>query len=375
MPLTPAILPLTPVEPERLGRIPGIVRSRQIKTDYPKRSISSKVESKAALARWHAERTPPKPPRNDDIKIKAQPLQRAEVTKLRSVAEAGLDPTVLEKQSVDLPEVFGTLFSSLATYRYMEMQAEYKRRKASDRGGAAADKRWQEILDSFKTLFASAGLRDVDEATLNEYVKELNANRANRDYVVEVANSAVETSAVRSLASLLPVAVIIPQVGVISELIPIVTVIKDLCAVPFAQGTYTKHFFHSVALTVKIPYPCCSWTSGCHWCYSTVTIASASVSLDLNVGYKVTCCGATAWGQGGVQVCGSILGVSVCAACSATIVGVAGVSRTPVATGCEYGLGVEAELKCSLAGHTILDLTYSFGWVVSGPCPPAGLCG
>jgi hypothetical protein len=375
MPLKPALLPLAPIDPERLGRIPGIVRSRQIKTDYPKRSISSKVEAKAALTRWHAERKPPKAPRNDDIKIKAQPLQRAEVAKLRSVAEAGLDPTALEKQSVDLPHVFGTLFSSLATYRYMDMQAEYKRRKANGRGGAGVDQKWQEILASFKALFASAGLRDVDEARLNEFVKELNASKANRDYIVDVANTAVEASAVRSLASLVPVAVIVPQVGVVSELIPVVTVIKDLCAVPFAQGTYTKHFFHSVALTVKIPYPCCSWTSGCHWCYSTVTIASASVSLDLNVGYKVTCCGATAWGQVGAQVCGSIFGVTACAGCTATIVGVAGVSRTPVATGCEYGLGVEAELKCTLAGHTILDLTYSFGWVVSGPCPPAGLCG
>src|SRR5204862_4737948 len=142
----------------------------------------------------------------------------------------------------------------------------------------------------------------------------------------------------------------------------VITPIRDLCSAPLAQGSYTKHISYSVSLSVRIPYPCCSWSSGCHWCHYTVTLAGVSFSLNLDVGYKVTCCGATAWGQAYAQACATIVGQSVCAGCSATVTGVAGVSRTPVTTGCEYGLGVEAELTCTLAGHTILDVTYSFGW-------------
>src|SRR5947207_1821627 len=140
MPPLPASLPLKAVPTTRLTDIPGLPKSRPIATQFPKRKTDPLGTS---LKRWHAERTPPKAPRNESIAFKAQPVKSALLTKVRNVAEKGLDPEELEKKGIGLPEFFGSVFSGLATNSYMQMQAEYRRRKASGRGAAATETQWQ----------------------------------------------------------------------------------------------------------------------------------------------------------------------------------------------------------------------------------------
>ncbi|MDQ5840792.1 MAG: hypothetical protein M3537_06555, partial [Chloroflexota bacterium] len=93
-------------------------------------------------------------------------------------------------------------------------------------------------------------------------------------------------------------------------------------------------------------------------------------SVGLQVGYRITCCGAIAWGQAYVQACASILGRSVCAGCTAKVVGLAGISRSGSGSSCSYGLAVTAELKCTVAGLTVFYASVPYGWTITGPCPP-----
>ena len=118
----------------------------------------------------------------------------------------------------------------------------------------------------------------------------------------------------------------------------------DLCDRPI-EGKYTKHFSRSFNLSVTIGYWCPTWTNPFRWCTKTVTIAGVTVSLGLEVGYRITCCGAIAWGQAYAQACVSVLGQSVCAGCSARVIGLAGISRTGSGSSCSYGLGVSAEAQ------------------------------
>jgi hypothetical protein len=349
---------------------------REFKATFPKRAVGRLPDARAALRRWQDAQPTPPAVTNPDVRIKAVRLTKDDVTSLRSIADSASPiAEMLQTQKLGMERLFGTLFSALTTYEFMKLEAEYRRRRRTGRGLAQTEQRWQEIVRTFQGAFEQAGLRAVSEADLRGFVRALTANRANLDAVVKIVNSGVADGAPTTrLSAGGVVASFVPTVGKLIDTSVIATTIADLCDEPIAQGSFTKHFSHSVALSVKVKYPCgISW-SGIKWCTKTVTLAGVSFSIGVNVGYKINCCGATAWGQGYAQVCATIIGIKVCAGCSATITGVAGVSRTPVGTGCSYGLGINAVLQCKLAGITILYLAVPFGWTVTGPCPPAGLC-
>lgn len=355
--------PLTDVELKRIGAPPA----KKLKTEFPKRGTRIPVTS--ALRNWQNKVAAPPAVRNPVVRIKAVPLTRGALTKFRNVVDAGLAPDVMAKQKMGTEELFGTLFSALTTHAFVQMEAEYRRRKAGARPPASkVDQQWQKHVRNFSQGFASAGLRNVGEAQLRQFAKELNASKANRDAVIAIFNSGTDSAP--TLASTTAVAQFVPLQGVFIDPKSIITPIGDLCDKPISEGTFTKHFSKSISLWVKIKYPCgLSW-SGIEWCTKKVTLAGVSFGIAVNVGYRVTCCGAAVWGQAGAQVCATIVGIKVCAQCTATIVGVAGVAKTPVGSGCQYGLGINATLKCTLAGATILNISYPFGWTITGPCPP-----
>lgn len=275
--------------------------------------------------------------------------------------------------------LFGTLYSAFNTLAYIRMKDEYRRRKALAGGSplaqAGVDARWRQIVASAQTAFKVGGLA-VSEATLDGYAQQLKANGAYFASVTNLWHAAVPAGPGGVLSSSAPVlAAFVPTVVAATDLVPVTSLVPDICATPLKQGSFTKHIANSVTLRVRITYWCPTWSDWSRTCTTTVTLASVGFSVDINVGYKITCCGATAWGQASTQACASALFISACAGCTGTIVGVAGVSRTPVAGGsCSYGLGITASLKCVLAGITLLNVSYTFGWVVTGPCPPANVC-
>lgn len=369
MPPRTVVVPLSPVSDAELGRIPGVPGLRRLQSDFPRRATTVPVRS--ALRKWQSSVEAPQEVRNPDVRIRAVPPTRAALTKLRRVIDAGLAPVEMANRTMGPDELFGTLFSALTTYGFVQLEAEYRRRRG--RGGLAAartERQWQAHVREFSRAFAAAGLPNVGDAQLRQFATELNADKANRDAVIAIWNSGRDAVETTFTSGRPPVASFVPFTGVFIDPTLITTPIRDLCDEPISEGSFTKHLSYSLALSVRISYPCgISW-GGIKWCKKTVTLAGVSFSVALTVGYRLTCCGASVWGQAGAQVCATIVGIRVCAQCTATIVGVAGVARTPVAGGCQYGLGINATLRCTLAGATILNLSYPFGWTITGPCPP-----
>jgi hypothetical protein len=365
---------LEPVSPEKLDRAVKVAVPKEHKTTFPKRS-SNTTGARGAFKKWQQSEPEPAAERNPEIGFKAVRPSRRAFTQLRKIAESDAAPAVILEDEVPIETLFGTVFSGLATYEFMKQEAEYKRRKADRRPSPDIEKKWEAVVRQFSAAFEAAGLPGVGEAELGEFVRELNANKANRDAIIQIAKSGVPVKEpARITASSTITAAFVANTLVEVDPRIVVSVIGDLCDDPIAEGSFTKHFNRSISLSLKIRYPCgISW-GGIEWCTKTVTLAGVSFSLAVNVGYRVNCCGATVWGQASAQVCATIVGQKVCATCTATVTGVSGISRTPVTVGCEYGLGISARLKCTLAGQTILNLSYPFGWTVTGPCPPAGLC-
>ncbi len=313
-------------------------------------------------------------------KINAVKLRAADVGKLRAINESN-SPTAeaIVGQKTNPDEVIGTLFSSLSSLEFSKMESEYKTRSAAAKTPAAkaqVESDWADIVKGGQQAFAAAGLGGLKEPDLRKFSQELVSNKANFNAVVKISNSGlasgIEAPVLRT-GSVLK-AGFLAETGVLKDGGVVATTINNLCSVPFAQGSFTRHFSKSFALTVSIPYWCPSWSHPFRVCHKNVTLAGVSFSVDVNVGYKVTCCGATAWGQAGAQACGTLVGITFCAGCTATISGVAGIGRTGTGSSCTYGIGINAQLKCTFGGITILNLQAPFGFNVSGPCPPAGMC-
>lgn len=352
--------------------------SKTFKGDYPKGTVTP-AALKAKFKTWQDKQAPVTEPIKLD-KITAVSLKAADVASIRAINES---PTPTAEaavgQKMDSSKLIGTLFSSLSTLEYTKMESEFKTRLAGAPNTAAKEKvkaEWGNVVKAASQLFASAGLKNVKEADLSKFSKELNQNKNNFNAVVRIANSGVAAGAGQVLAAQTVLkGGFVPVTGTLIDTNVITTAIAGLCSVPFKEGTFTRHFSKSFSLTVRIPYWCPSWSNPFRVCHKNVTVAGASFSVDVNVGYRVSCCGAVAWGQAGAQACVTVVGIRFCAGCTASITGVAGVGRTTAGGGnCTYGIGINARLKCTFAGVTVLNLQAPFGFNVTGPCPPAGLC-
>jgi hypothetical protein len=337
---------------------------------------NSNLSASRALKKWIKQQPVPKGAKIVARRVKAVALTKAALEQLRSIVgddEGDVPPSRPRgSKEANTQKVLGTVYSVLATYEYMLMRNEYRDRLAkaglSPLAQAVVRQQWRRIVTAAQQAFKAGGLA-VTEVGLNTYVSQLQSGTY-LNAVIKIRQSAVAAGLSGHLTSNIPVlAAIVPTVGAIAEAIPTASVIPNLCSTPIKQGSFTKHFGGSVALRVRVTNWCPTWKDWDRTCTKIVTVATASYSLNINVGYKITCCGATAWGKGVAQACAGVFGYSLCAGCTGLIVGVAGVSRTPVGSGCQYGLGIKAALKCSLAGINLLDLSYTFGWVVSGPCP------
>jgi len=352
-------------------------RTARGKTFEVKFNKAPRSRTRARIRKWQASHKP-EAIKNPSVRIRAVRPSVAAFAGLRELASSGEGKPTRRRAKIraatwDQKQLLGTLYSALTTYEYVKMESEYKARKAAGRGNVDAE--WANVQKGAQRAFAAAGVQ-ASPVDLQRFSKAFNANKANRDAIVKVANTGVGAGGPGRLrGGFTPLGTLVPTVTtIIDRLGTLVTPIPDLCSRPVAEGSFTKHFGDRVELKVNITYWCPTWTDWWRTCTETVIIASASWSVDINVGYKVTCCGATVWGQGSVSVCASFLFLSACASCTATITGVAGVSRTPTATNCSYGLGITASLRCTLFGATIFSASAPFGWTITAPCPPANWC-
>jgi hypothetical protein len=347
--------------------------------DLPKKVVTPK-ELTTKFKSWQSSfETPEEPVKLS--KIAAVSLKAKDVEGLRAIKESAT-PTAeaIVGQKMDPDKVVGALFSSLSTLEYTKMESEFKTRmKAASTPAAKAkvQSEWNNVVSAGIQAFGAAGLKGLKEANLNKFSEELLKSKANFNAIVNIANTGVAvpglSGAALSAQTVLK-AGFLTQTGVLADLAVVTTVIPNLCSKPFAEGNFTKHFHKGFSLVVRIPYWCPTWTNPFRTCHKNVTLAGLSLDLNVQVGYRVTCCGATAFGQASAQACATIVGISFCAGCTAKITGVAGIGRTGSGSNCVYGIGINAQLKCTFGGITVLNVQAPFGFNVSGPCPPAGLC-
>jgi hypothetical protein len=353
---------------------------KRFSAKYPKQSVS-RAELRKAFKSWQSQQSAPTVPARKE-KIKAVRFTASDIGKLRAISESPA-PTAeaIVGQKMAPNQILGVLYSALTALAFTKMESEYKTRLSTavtPTERAKVQSEWAQIVKTMQQAYAAGGLKGLTEDDLRGLSQELRKNKANFNSIVNIANTGivVDKTSRRSLNGItVATGGFVPQTAVFIDPSDIITSIPGLCDKPFVEGSFTKHFSRSFDLTVSIPYPCgISW-SGIDWCDWNFVIAGLSFGVDVQVGYRVTCCGATAWGQADAQVCGTIAGYTECATCTAKITGIAGIGQSGTGSNCTYGIGVNAELTCTLAGYTIFDVQVPFGYNVSGSCPPLGFCG
>ena len=363
---------LVPVSAEELASIPGFATAKRYKADFPKRSVTP-AQLRARQKSFIESVSPPSVRQPRPQRIAASRLTVAQLTKLRAVHESEAASAEMVAQKLGPDDLLGTFYSSLIALQYTKMQAERRKRLRGARNRDAVEAQWAKVVEGAQKAFAAAGQKGMTEARLDRTAKELTRSKANFNAVVDIANSGTD-SVITAAGSRLGFGNYVTIAETIADLLdPIIfPVPPNLCEQP-VEGTYTKHISVSFSLSVRVTYWCPTWTNPFRTCTTTFTVAGVTFNAGLNIGYRITCCGAYAWGAAYAQACATIVGITVCASCSASVVGVAGVGRSGSGSSCSYGLAVTAELKCTVAGLTIFDAYVPYGWTVTGPCPPAGL--
>jgi hypothetical protein len=361
---------LVEVSPEELTKIPGFATVPKHTAKFPKRATSA-AQLRSRQRKALTSVPPPKVTQPRPKKLQATRVTAAQLAKLRAVHQSEAATSEMVAQKLDPDQTLGLVYSSIATLEYTKLKAERQARlrKAKDR--SRVDAQWDKVVEAASDAFAAGGVKGLTEAGLDRMSKELSRSRANFNAVVEIANSASDV--IQSGGPKLAFGNYITVADVIAEILEVVTPAPaNLCDRPI-EGKYTRHFSYSFALSVRLTVWCPTWTNPFRTCTKTFTIAGVSFSLGLEVGYRLTCCGVTAWGAAYGQACGTIVGITVCASCSAKVVGVAGVAKSGSGSSCTYGLGAYVEIKCTLGGVTLFQLTVPYGWTITGPCPPASL--
>lgn len=359
----PSTIQLTQLsEKERKG-VKGLPAMEVIETKWPQKA-SSAAEGRDAFKRWQEKLPAPTIAENRPIKIEAIEPTGANLSRLVAVINSK-DPHVeVLRQEFDETTLVSTVYSAFLAHRYLEAQGKI------ERTGKNAESQRVELTKSFQAAFEAAGHRNVTEAKLAQYAKQVAADPATLDAVTKMVNSAHSADVLpESKVPAAGFAKFVPVTGTLVNGGPVVNTIPNLCAGPLVQGTFTKHFGGSFSLTIGFNAPCVPkfWRS----CWYQVTVGSVSYNLDLNIGYKVNCCGASVWGQGAAQACASVVGHTACASISGNITALAGVTKTVGSGGgCNYGLGIVGSIKATLAGHTLFAMPVSLGYTIAAPCPP-----
>lgn len=296
---------------------------------------------------------------------------------------------LLKRERLDLEQYVGLVYTAFVIVQYQEAKALYEeaRRAARKLDRRKRSEAEEEIREGFEVVVKEAlsalELADcgASHRDLDRMSRDLSSDESAYQTILQMRDSAQGTQ-IEAPTELY--AEIIPVTS--AELLGTKAILDlelfggDWCGFEPMEGVRTAHFNTDISWDVKIPYicgvkTCGSWPfkvpCGFDWCSTTVTLAAVSVALSFDVGYKIDCCGATAWGSGEVEVCGSILGLTECATCEAHIAGVLGMGKVTTSGGkCGYGVGLTAGVSCKVAGYTVFSGNLSYGWVIEGACPP-----
>jgi hypothetical protein len=336
-------------------------------TQWPRNSVTQ-AEADEALKKWQESLPEPKAPENPPLKVRAAEPTPAMFSKLAAVLDSDDTLAAMVDQQFDAGAFTGAVYSAVLTHRYLTAETEHKRRVATG-ARKESETQWREAVGAIQKSFALAGLIGLSEERLSQFAKNLADDPRSLKAVAKLADGArMEEESSDDKPATAPLAQFVAATAKVVGPADSLTV-KSPCDAPLSQGSLVKHFGGSFSFTVRLQLPCIPkfWKL----CWYNFKFG-ASYGFDINIGYKVTCCGVSAWGIATAQACANVGPVKLCAGCTGAIVGVAGLGKIPSSDGgsCVYGLGVNASLNCKVAGVTVFTASTSWGWTIKGPCPP-----
>lgn len=368
MPVKNILMQLPPQE--------GLPKQKVFRTKFPKASVTKSAATKK-MKSWEAKQKAPsiKPTK---IAVKPVTLTAPTLKKFAAVRGAPTATAAIDKiYNKNLASFVGTSHSIMTTLAYIRMRDEYKKRRTRAKTAkqkAILNKEWNNIINAAKTMNKAVGGPALTAKKLDQMASTLTKNKKAYAEALNMASTARSEVTKKLTATASINAFIIPQTAYdVAKNFGAIDVLTDICSEPI-EGSFTQQYSNSFSLVVRYTYWCPTWTNPFRTCTGSITLAGVSFSMGINVGYRITCCGAAVYGSGYVNACGTIIGITACAGCRATVVGVAGIGRTPLSNGqCQYGLGATANITCSAGGITVFSAGFTFGWTVVGPCPPSPL--
>lgn len=345
---------------------------KKIKTDFAKKALSA-AKFEKSLVNWKKDVKVPKA-KPQKIAMKPVSFTTKNLDKFVKVRTNKSATAALDKYyKQDLSDFVSIAHTSQMVFSYSTMKDEYIKRlkKAKTRADKIKiEKQWSKIVDAAIMAAKVSYGEDISKAKLDNMATKLKKNKKVLSEITNISKSISTTSSgtltqtTTIAAELIPASVASWAPGNI-----FIPVEKNLCDSPIS-GSVTKHYSNSFDLTFHYTYWCPTWTKPWRTCSGSVVLAGVSFSMGIEVYYEISCCGAIAGGSAYVNACGTLIGITQCAGCSANVVAVSGVGHTPVNNACQYGLGARADIKCKVGSYTVFYAAYSFGIVVDGPCPP-----
>lgn len=375
---------------------PAQLRSNQ-KTKFSQvRKRATKTQLQSKLRAWAESQKPPEV-KDKSVRVRSRLVNAKDMNAFRSIRtnKAPL-AEALQNQKMDIPTLVGLQWSFIATHEYALVRTAYKNSLRKARTARVSltkrtalikeiDKGWKKVVAEYGRAFAVTGVRNVTEQKLDGAVNAMTSSRKAHSEFLSMYDSVQG----RPLSLAGRPSWITGIVHATRDVIQykdwnVIHVDPDWCGFDPITGVHTEHFSKGFELTTTVDYPCgvkwCSkygipYACGINWCSKTITLISGSVSFSVDIGYELDCCGASSWGSAEVEACGTILGATLCAGCSAAVGTVTGVGEITVeGSECSYGLGIVLSVHCYLADYTVLSASYPIGWVITGPCPPEGIC-
>ena len=347
---------------------------KKIKIAFPKRR-STKRGLSANYKRFVKQQVLPKQ-KVTKIKIKALPVNSKNLKTFYSVLdEKSVTAAIDAKYNKKLDSFVGMSHSIMTTLAYIRMRDEYKKKlktARSPRKKLALKKNWDEIVKGASMMTKLANGAKVNQKTLDRMAAALQKDKKiyNKALLLAATSKDTKKGLMSRRTNLVPKIIAVPVLVNAGDG-DVVTTNTGICDNPI-EGSITKHYSDSFSLRVRYTYWCPTWRRPTRTCRGTLTLAGVSFNLGIDIGYRVTCCGAVIWGNGYVNACGTIVGIRACAGCTASVVAVAGTGQaTSGRSGdCSYGLGANAVVKCKVGDTTVFIASVYFGWTIVAPCPP-----
>ena len=326
---------------------------------------------KADMSKWLDSRHPPMTvPKSKEHKVKAVRFKERDLQKLDAIHRSKSPSAEAVYQKVGPDDLFGITYSTLTIHEFLKLKEEYSENledATTPQEKAKVKKEWKDIVKAAGKAFARGGLRGLKEKDLDDMGKVLKKHNEFYETVDEIAKSGKRE---RSLsmnpdyaAAIVPVAT-----ELLEPLVVELDKVTNLCTNPI-EDQFVATVSYSFGWSVRLKVWCPVSYNPFRFCWTTFTLAGVSVSFALDVGYRISCTGAVAWGIAEVQACATILGIRLCAVCTATVNGVLGFNEIGDSGTCLYGAGLSAGVVCTFAGIPIFMAEFPIGLSIEADCP------